>query len=258
MNPENAQTKEYLSVSRLKCFLRCPLQFYFKYVEKIPAPIDGNLLLGKALHAAAETNFRQKISSRKDISRVQILEMFNAAFESLKQQEEVILKEDQSFTELKVTGLKCTEILHAELAPAIQPVFIEQHFTFPLINSQFAGFQGFVDVVDSSNVVHDIKTAKKSYVESAAQTDLQLIAYNIGCRTFLKEPPRGFAFDVLVKNKTVKLQTVSTPGHTQAQLDRFIKLVHMVEQAMISKVFYPSENTMSCSFCSYKEQCKKW
>ena len=260
MNPENESQKEYLSASRLKCFLRCPLQFYFKYIEKIPAPIDGNLLVGKAVHAAIETNYRQKINSKQDISGRQILEVFNNAFESMKQQEEVILKEDQSLTELKITGLKCTEIYHSELASKIQPVFSEKHFSFPLVDSHFAGCQGYIDLVsqeDSGLFVRDIKTSKKSYAEDAAKTDLQLQIYSVGCQTFLKETPKQFQFDVIVKNKTPKVMTVSTPGYTQGQIGRLFKLIKKVEMAMRSGIFYPAENMM-CSVCSYKNQCQEW
>jgi hypothetical protein len=54
MNPF-AHLKESLSVSRIGTYLRCPLRYFFQYIEKRPwEKVSGALLLGSAVDATAK------------------------------------------------------------------------------------------------------------------------------------------------------------------------------------------------------------
>ena len=51
---------DYVSPSRLNLWLRCPLAFRFRYVERIPTPTSPSLLVGKMVHGALEYFNRQR------------------------------------------------------------------------------------------------------------------------------------------------------------------------------------------------------
>ena len=59
--------QRHLSVSQMKTYLICPLKYFYRYVQRLPAPKSPELSLGIAVHSALEVNFTQKIQSREDL-----------------------------------------------------------------------------------------------------------------------------------------------------------------------------------------------
>ena len=103
-----------------------------------------------------------------------------------------------------------------------------------------------------------LKTAKRSYPQDSAQTDIQLTAYNLAYKYIKGEEPKSLCFDVMVRTKQPKVQTLQSPPRTQDQLTRFLKLLGSIARAIKTGIFYPCENQQVCSWCGYKEICKKW
>ena len=50
----------YLSPSRLNCWLRCPLAFRLTYIDGIRQPTTPSLFLGRIVHIALETLYRHR------------------------------------------------------------------------------------------------------------------------------------------------------------------------------------------------------
>ena len=44
----------YVSASRLNLWLRCPLAYRLRYIDKIPTPSTPNMFLGKMVHRGLE------------------------------------------------------------------------------------------------------------------------------------------------------------------------------------------------------------
>lgn len=249
--------KEMLSISRIKMFLRCPLQYCFKYVEGINIPPDGNLLLGKSIHKALEVNYRQKIQTRVDLPVEQLFEIHATAFDEMTKAEEVAFDEDEDPGKLKDCGIGCLKAYCAELAPSIQPVSVEEHFVLEFDNVPYS-FQGYLDIVDEKGFIRDHKCVKRSYAANAAEEDIQLTGYNLAHNCLKGKAPAGLIFDCLVKNKVPKIMSVSSGPRSERQLNRFLKLMGSVAEAMKSGIFYPAEGNMACSYCGYKDKCKSW
>ena len=60
---------KYLSVSQVNMYLRCPLQYMFRYIEGLKLPPKSAMTLGKSIHFGIEGNYRQKIDSHKDLPK---------------------------------------------------------------------------------------------------------------------------------------------------------------------------------------------
>ncbi|OGS23236.1 MAG: hypothetical protein A2252_09125 [Elusimicrobia bacterium RIFOXYA2_FULL_39_19] len=249
--------KELLSVSKIKMYLRCPLQYYYRYCEGIKIPPDAGLTLGKAVHSGIEQNFRQKITSFSDLPLNDVLDIYSTAFESYLQ-EEFNFGEDKP-GDVKDLGVGLVKVYHAELSPKIQPVSVEEHFILEFEAPVEYGFQGYMDVIDAESNIRDSKTAKRSYAQNAAENDLQLTAYNLAYKFLKGKEPKALIFDVMVKNKTPKVQTISSPPRGEAQLNRLLKLIGFVSKSIKTGVFYPCENGQVCSWCGYrKDHCSSW
>ena len=51
---------DYISPSRLNCWLTCPLKFKIRYIDRIRTPTTPALFLGKHVHAGLEVFYRHR------------------------------------------------------------------------------------------------------------------------------------------------------------------------------------------------------
>ena len=73
--------------------------------------------------------------------------------------------------------------------------------------------------------------------------------------TYQQNP--AIEFVVFTKTKTPKVQRIQT-ARNQSDLQQLGDLVEKVEQAVDDNCFYPNRSPMNCSWCPYREPCKKW
>ena len=52
--------REYISPSRLGCWLACPLRFKFRYVDGLRTPTTAALFIGKAVHHGLQGYYRHR------------------------------------------------------------------------------------------------------------------------------------------------------------------------------------------------------
>jgi CRISPR/Cas system-associated exonuclease Cas4 (RecB family) len=247
---------EHLSTTSLRQFLRCPLQFYWRYCKGLKIPPVGAIVLGKSVHKGLEENYKHKQQTKKDLSLPKVLEAYSAFFEQEKQQEEIDW-EGEHPGKLKDEGVGLITVYHKVTAPPIQPIAVEEAFELGFENVSYT-LKGYLDLVDQNKIIRDTKTARRSYPQDAAQSDIQLTAYNLAYKYLKGEEPKSLCFDVMVRTKQPKIQTLQSPPRTQEQLTRFLKLLGSIARAIKTGIFYPCENQQVCSWCGYKEICKRW
>lgn len=68
---------EWLSPSQVTTYLTCPAKWYFRYFLGLTEPASGALALGKAVYGVLARNFRQKMSTGRDIDTDDLTEVFN-------------------------------------------------------------------------------------------------------------------------------------------------------------------------------------
>jgi len=73
---------DYISVTQIKMYLRCPAQYYFRYVLGLKIPPAGALVLGRAVHAGLEHYFAGKLHTGEGPPVNRVLDVFDAAFEA--------------------------------------------------------------------------------------------------------------------------------------------------------------------------------
>ena len=144
-----------LSPSQAKTFVGCPAKWYFRYVERLPEYVTGALAVGRAVHRAQEVNFRQKLSSRRDLPAAELTAVFeDAAAEELGQAD--LREEEEDPAELKDVGRRCVLKYLEEAASAIQPALIEHP-----VSGHIGGVEvrGYVDLMDVGRPDHSCPRA---------------------------------------------------------------------------------------------------
>lgn len=243
----------HLSVTQLKMYLRCPLQYKFRYIDGLKIPPVSALTLGKSIHSALEINYSQKIKTKEDLSVNQVKDLFSDLWEA--DVKETLFEEGEKPGQVKDEGIGLITTYHKQVSPTIQPKVVEKEFELSFQNVDYT-LKGKLDLVDNQDIIIDHKTTKRSMQEENINTDLQLTCYSLAYRHALGLQEKALRFDVMVRTKNPKIQQISTQ-RTQEDIDRFLKILAYVSTAIQKSIFYPNENYF-CGVCGYRDLCKKW
>ena len=257
-----AEVKPHLSYTQLNMLLRCGEQYRRRYLEGERIPPGSAGALGKSFHLAQESNYRQKINSKRDLPVEAVTTAFSDAFDV--ESKDVLWTPEEAEAgisnvkgDLKDEGVKLVEVYHTEVAPAIQPESCEEVIPVALDGFPY-DLKCVVDLVDDKQIVHDSKTRGKSPTAEEANKSMQLTAYALAYRVSRKEQERGLQLDVVVRNKTPKIVTLPTQ-RTNEQIGRFLETMARAAEAIQGGVFLPApEGAWYCSpkFCGYYGTCK--
>lgn len=243
----------HLSVTQLRMYLRCPLQYYFRYLCSLKIPPTGDLTLGRTVHGTLEDNYRQKIETRRDLPLDQVRDIFSERWEEQAQQ--TLFQDNEKPGQFKDDGIRLLETYHHEVAPRVQPVEVEREFLLDTGVTELP-LKGYLDLIDENGTIIDHKTTRRAYPAGAAEKDIQLTAYSLAYRSLYGKDENGVRLDVLVRTKQPKIQQLPAT-RAQADIDRFLRLAEHVEGAIKREVFYPNDNFM-CGVCGYQDMCGEW
>jgi len=162
---ENRHPK-HLSYSSLSKFETCPRCWWLGYVKNIWPPKNENLIFGKKIH---EATYKFIKTGEQPLDTIQYTSTFK------------------------------------KLYPNPTFVAIEQEFLVPFINPLTkeelpVPIKGYIDWVDESGWLHDIKTSSRPYARNRVDDDKQLTLYAYAYRRLFGKEERGVRFDVFVKN----------------------------------------------------------
>lgn len=251
------KANKHLSITQISMYLRCPLQYKFRYIDGFKIPPKSAITFGKAVHGTIEYNYRQKIKTQKDEKLSILQDYFCESFELLSQ--ETLWEKDEKPQDLKDEGAKkIVPLYRKKVSPKIYPKLIEEPFEVIFDKGFDWTFKGYIDLVDVNNNIIDHKITQKTPSEIPPHDNLQLTAYALGYRYKFLETELGLRLDYMVRTKTPKVVQLNT-AKSQKDIDRFLKLVGYVAKAIEEKMFYPQPFNILCNerACGYKELCDK-
>ena len=233
-------------------YLRCPLQYKFRYQNGLRVQPTSYQTLGKAIHATLEQNYQQKVSSKKDLPLEKMQDWFSDVWDMWA--EDTLFEDGEKPGEIKDDGLRLISAYHEKISPNIQPAYVEREFNLDL--DEGYTLKGFIDLIDDKGTIIEHKTSRRSMTEEQVKRDLQPTIYALAYRVLEGKEEAGIRFDVMVRTKKPKIQQIKT-YRTQEDIDRLLKLFRYVRKAIESEIFYPNPNFM-CSNCGYKKLCERW
>src|SRR5579862_5315965 len=144
-----------LSPSQVRTFRDCAAKWYYKYALGLPDPPSGSLVRGRVVHQMAELFFRAKLD-RGSPDPDELQASFEEAWDNAAGQ--AAFGRDEDVDLLKRQAAMLTRKYLDEVAPEIEPAALE----LP-VQGVIGGVpvRGFVDLVDSSGRVIDLKTAAR-------------------------------------------------------------------------------------------------
>ena len=256
------ERRKHWSYSAINQYLRCPLQYYFQRILKLPQPtVSSGLVLGSAVHNALAVYHRYLMENKEPVEQ-QIRQEFFETWLLKSEEQKVEYKANESQNDLIELGLALLK-LYMEEPPPQNIVAIEQRFLVPLHNSDGEFLEtpllAFTDLISKEAEtlkVTEFKTSGRSYGEFEVEASLQATCYVNAVIEVTGEIPT-VEYAVLVKTKTPKLQRLKT-ARNEDDLGRLGDLVQNIERAVANDIFYPVETPLNCSTCSFRQPCREW
>lgn len=206
-----------LSVSQIDTWLRCPQDFYYKYVLQMPLPPAPQLQYGTAIHGVIETINRDKEAGRQP-----------ATLEELKEQVKSALPREgyasaRSRDRAHEQAMKTVEAVYERFTAAEGPLEIEKPFSIELLGGKLK-IIGRIDAVYQTSdgvEIRDFKTGTSvttpEKAKSRATSSSQLTLYALAWQHMHDEMPARLTLDFVetgqlgsVRKQAKSLETLTT------------------------------------------------
>jgi putative RecB family exonuclease len=248
----------HVSVSQIKCYLRCPRQYQFRYVLGAePEFVPANLVLGSAVHEGLAAYYRSIMATSESPEFDVCTAAFHATLAGFKRASLRI----QNGDDLEAQGTALLRVFY-ESTYQDPPVVVGVEVPFSIdLNDPVTGevleekLVGALDLVireSEKNVVGEHKTAAKKWSKDQIEHEIQLSAYRLVART-LGLGEVGLRLQVLTKTKVPK-RIVEDTDRTERDEREFIEIVVGVLRAVDGQVFFPIRNGM-CGGCAFQRRC---
>ncbi|MDI6617870.1 MAG: PD-(D/E)XK nuclease family protein [Clostridiales bacterium] len=243
---------DHTSVSQLNMYLRCPAQYYYRYIEGLILPPNATITRGKTVHKGIEINYKQKMKTHENMPLNDLKDIVAEEFD--REAEDTDFRNDDR-GKTKDSAVTLAATYHTKIAANIQPVGVEQEINIPLAGTTL---KGYIDLIDNAGYIRDTKTASKSPAKNTADKSIQLTAYALAYRRIYGQPEAGVILDYLVDGKVPKAATLAS-SRTGAQIKRFCSIAYYICNAIKAGCFYPNINSLMCSpkWCGYWDKCHK-
>lgn len=234
-----------LSYSRVDTYERCPLQFRFRYVDRMPSTPSPDLSWGSAIHAALEVWWSQKLPTPPPVEV-----LYRALYERW---------DDTGFAEVdRETKLRwyrhARDVLtrhHEEHAATYRPaVACEQWFALDIGDG--VAVRGSIDHVARTASgglgIVDWKTNRRARSRADVAASLQLAIYTLAARELWGREPEWVALDFVVPGLRV------TVDRAEIDVEGALARIRHVAAQVQAAVFPPAPSPL-CGWCDYRGVC---
>lgn len=246
---------DHLSPSSMSMFLRCSLQWYFRYVEGIKSPPSGALLVGGSVHEAQAARLTARLNQEQELSDADTVDLAVMSFEKRMDAEEVALNEGETEAALRDETAALTATLTADVLPDIKApdlVAVESRRDLQIEGRDVA--LTVIPDVEELLRIRDLKVAKRA---PDPTEELQPAAYAYAVAQETGAIPL-FQYDVIKKLKTgAKVDRVEYQP-TAADIAFFWRVFDGITDAIAAGAFVPRPVGWHCTerFCGYWKICR--
>ncbi|MFO0564312.1 MAG: PD-(D/E)XK nuclease family protein [Polyangiaceae bacterium] len=257
--PIRPAVTNYLSWSRISAFVRCPRQYFFRYVEHVPPdhrPVA--LVFGTAWHDAVGEYLEQAGKPTTD----ELVEVFAESFDHdiHEQDVPVLFDDDETREDLVETARRMIQAFRAKVPPPDELLDRERSFSLELSHPVTCEILpvpvvGSIDAVvrrGDERFLLEIKSAKRRWGADQIETDGQTTCYQIAARE-LGYPDAKLELFVTTKARKPDVQLERLVRHRGDEAE-FAELAFGVLGAIESGVDFRLRGWM-CRTCPWAGSC---
>lgn len=245
------------SHSRLGCFEKCPRQFRYRYVDRLPAGEESiEAFVGKRVHEVIERLFRFVGQGRLP-SLPAVLRRFATLWqESFAPDGVRIAREGTVPEDYRALGERCLSNFYRSHYPfdADETLAIEERVTCCLDDEGGYRVQGIIDRLvrtrDGRLEIHDYKTGRRIPSQQELDEDRQLALYEMGVRERYAESGEIRLVWHFLQQGRVRSSRRSSE-QLAALRERTIDLIDRIQ----AEAEFPARPSPLCGWCEYSHLC---
>ncbi|MFQ5877565.1 MAG: RecB family exonuclease [Acidobacteriota bacterium] len=244
------------SHSRLSSFENCPLQYRYRYVDRIPRDVESiETFVGKRVHEVLEWLYRDLLEGRCP-SLERLVARYHGTWETHFSERVRIVRTENSVAHYRRLGERCVVDYDRRYRPFDQgtTVGVEERVSLCLDGAERYRLRGYIDrltrVAPGTYEIHDYKTSGSLPSERALRGDRQLSLYQMAVQQrFPDARDVRLVWHYLVFDQ--ELTSRRSPADLEAHRVRTIRLIDTIEAA---REFPPRESAL-CRWCEYRDIC---
>jgi len=264
-NPALAVLRQeaHVSVSSVGCYLRCPEQYFHRYIARTPPSHKSSALaFGSAIHTALALFYTQLMHSRPEPSPEELAAHFSDAWtRELGSPLPVLFDKADSADSLRDKGVALVNLFHAEAPRPHRVIGVEEPFSIevydPTTGEVFdERLVGAVDAIAQDDLgqyhllEHKTGARKRSFDHDLQGAVYTYVAPRIGLGDNV-----SVTYQLLTKTKTPALH-VEAVSFTDADRHDAQRTIAGVLTAVRAGAFYPRrEQAWVCQGCPYAHAC---
>lgn len=246
-----------LRTSLLKTYLKCPAQAYFRYFKGLIVLPRSYTTMGTCTHLAAEHANKYKREKGKEAKLSVLQDVFHESWKEKAKATQFTKDEDPNDFD-KEGVKKLIPTYHEKIHKRIEPLYVEEPFQIQIDSTLIV--TGTIDLVETDNMIRDLKTKQRAPKWDEALKSFQGRSYRAGYKTKFKKEPEGFILDCLIRNREPEVITTKPVPYTDKDYQEFLVTVKQIATCIRLGIFYPQrENNYFCSpnSCGYWALCQR-
>ncbi len=239
----------YLSYSQLDTFNNCPLQYRYRYLQRIPVAPSAPQSLGNTIHRTLR-DFLQGIKGKQKLKEKDLLSLLDRNWSSLGYTDKAHEKEGKRAAQRMLANF------YKNLDKKVVIESLEQSFIIKASPDLKVG--GKIDRVDKIGKdkieIIDYKTGR-SLEQKEVDKSLQMTVYALAAQDkgIYNKNPREVTLTFYFLDSGKKIST----KRTSKQLQEVRKEIIKKAQEIAKSDFEPKPSPL-CDFCDYKLICEAW
>lgn len=233
-----------ISYSAFDKFSKCPLQYKFSYIDRIPIEKKPEMEFGSLMHSVVENALKKDpiIPAISESEKLFDEGLAKITFQNQRQKEQY-----------RAVGKDIIKTFYQTLKPGLRDtIATEKRFYIPL--SEKHTLSGVIDRIDKlpfgAYEVIDYKTTFKPKTQQDIDKDKQLGIYHLAIQ-YLWPEAKDVRLSMYFLKPDLKLTTVRRDDELALLKDEVISIAEKIET---EKDFLPQANPL-CDWCDYQDRC---
>jgi RecB family exonuclease len=259
----------HISFSQMSMYLRCSMQYYFRYILGLRERPKLPLAIGKGGHAALEYNGRYKIRTGTDLLVPDMLDMAATFIDNESAELEDVSDSDKG--EAKDRAIAALRVYQTRDAANIIPAGVEVEFNLDMNEGAEENLEpiriinGKIDIITTDAGIMDYKFVGKARSQGEVDLSPQLTLYGKVFQKLTGKYPSRTGYQMFLPGNTrtppdsraiERDPELMLPSKQESRFKRLQFQFSQVERGIRTGIFVPTDDPKTCSWCGYRDRCQ--